>query len=157
MHISQYTVSQDSIQRLSNAQVQKFFENHKPITQQDCDDTAANIVGGQVRPTTVQGVTSYTVLAGNQKAVQFRAPDSPLDVDLLDYARATYGRFVPGCQSFGLLGQLHVYVMDSVPGVALSIARCQLYRSQNYSLLTQGVQDFATSVDSMSPSHRPLY
>jgi hypothetical protein len=58
MDITQYAVDKDAIQRLSTFLSRKFFEIHKPTTQQDCDQKAADIAGGPINPTLVQGVTS---------------------------------------------------------------------------------------------------
>jgi hypothetical protein len=151
MDIPQYRFDKDAIQRLSTFRISKFFEIHEPTTQQDCDQKAADIAGGSsIRPTIVQGVTSYTVLAGtdSQKTVQFRAPEDALDVNLMQYAQQTYGkRFVPGCESFGMLDQLQVYMMDRVSGVAFGVAQPQLYNPGSYPLLVRTVEDFATYVN----------
>jgi hypothetical protein len=90
MDISQYAVDAESIDALSTYQIANFFRRHESITKDDCNHTAASIIGSPVSPTAVQGVSSYTVAASiNQppKVVQFR--DSALNLELLNQARQT--------------------------------------------------------------------
>lgn len=148
MDITKYMVDEASIQTLTKYQIAKFFEKNGPISQQNCHDTAARIVGGSIAPTPVQGMTSYTVTAGDtkRKALQFRAPDAALDMKIMARARDTYKNFVPSCEERGLLGSLLVYEMDVVEGVAFSIAQRAVCGIENYKLLERAVQDLAKYV-----------
>ncbi|KIJ43170.1 hypothetical protein M422DRAFT_253690 [Sphaerobolus stellatus SS14] len=91
-------------------------------------------------------MTSYTVTAGTSPVqdIQFRTPQSALDVNLLRHAQQIYGRFVPHCEPFGRLDLLHVYMTDLVPGAALSLAQRPLYSIESYPFLVRTVEDFAT-------------
>lgn len=141
---------------LSRLQISKFFSESAPITQQQCDQEAQRIAGGSIQPTPVQGGGSYTVLADDGTlVVQFRAGRSPLDLDLLGYVKETYGGFVPRTETAGRLGELHVYTMNNVGGVAMYLAREQLHQN-NCCLLRQTVRDFARSVGSQRFSLRFL-
>ncbi|KAF5017336.1 hypothetical protein F66182_10745 [Fusarium sp. NRRL 66182] len=129
---------------LSRQQISDFFSKTAPITQQQCDQEAERITGGSVQPAPVQGGASYTVLADDGTlVVQFRAGRSALDLDLVGYIKQTYGSFVPRHDIAGRLGELHVYTMDNVGGVAMYLARERLHQHNCY-LLRQTVQDFAS-------------
>jgi hypothetical protein len=148
MDISRYAVNAESIDTLSKYQITNFFRRHESITKDDCNHTATSIIGSPVSLTLVQGAGSYTVLADvsyPSKVVQFR--DSPLNLELLNQARQTYGEFVPTCKPCDKLADLYVYEMDFVPGVSFSRVRRQLLAPEMESRLLQTVQDFARSVD----------
>lgn len=147
MDITKYMVDEASIHALSEYQIAKFFEENKPITQQNCHDTAARIVGEPVvTPTPVQGMTSYTVIAGTAapKAFQFCSPPAALDMRVIALSKVTYANFVPSCEERGFLGHLRVYEMDIVTGVAFSIAQREMCSVNNLKLLERAVQDLAT-------------
>jgi hypothetical protein len=63
MDISRYAVNAESIDALSTYQITNFFRQHECITKDDCNRTAASIIGSPVSSTLVQGVSSYTVAA----------------------------------------------------------------------------------------------
>jgi hypothetical protein len=147
MDISQYIVSAESIDALSTYQIASFFSRHESITKDDCNHTAASLIGSPVSPTLVQGVSSYTVASDvNQpaKVVQFR--ESALNLELLAIARQTYGEFVPNCEPCDKLADVYIYEMDLVPGVAFSRVRCQLLAPGMENRLLRTVQDFARFV-----------
>jgi hypothetical protein len=144
MDISQYAASADSIGTLSQYQINNFFRQHTSVTRNGCDQTAAEIIGCSVSVTPVQGVGSYTV-AGGTKVVQFRHFE--LDLQVLNPARQSYGKFVPGCVAHGRLGDGYVYEMDLVPGIAFCQARRQLFSPEMEPRLMRTVQDFARYVD----------
>lgn len=82
--------------------------------------------------------------ANGSKVIQFRSPQSPMNIEYLDLARDTYGvKFIPACRYLGLLGQAHVYVLDTVAGDALALARKQLFLPGNSHLLVVTIQDYA--------------
>lgn len=133
---------------LSTILMTKFFET-SPISKEHCNSVAATIDGGRetVEPTPLQGSSSYTVQVGNgtnRFIVQFRKPESPLDMKVLAAARQTYGKLVPACEHLvGTLDPLHVYRMNDASGDALLFARFTLHRPEKFHLLSQTVQDFA--------------
>lgn len=140
------------IAHLSRQQISEFFSKSDPTTQRQCDQEAQRITGGSIQPAPVQGGASYTVLANDGAlVVQFRAGRSALDLDLLGYIKRTYGSFVPRPEIVGRLGELHVYTMDNVGGVAMYLAREQLHQ-HNCCLLHQTLQDFAMSVHANTSS-----
>ncbi|KAK8917397.1 hypothetical protein H634G_09028 [Metarhizium anisopliae BRIP 53293] len=102
--------------------INDFFKSHLTVTRKQCDVLAASIVGEPVEPVPIQGSFSYTVTAGNDqsKIVQFRSPESTLDTNTLDLARNVHGKLVPSPIYHGRIGhlpsQLHVYIMDKIPG-----------------------------------------
>lgn len=158
MDISQYAASAEDIDVLSVYQIKNFFRLHTSITKNDCDCAAEKIVRCLVTPTPVQGETSYTVAASTSplpKVVQFRL--STLDLDVINRARQTYGDFVPNCKSSGMLADVHIYMMDLVPGVAFSRARRQLFSSPVEQHLLRTVQDFARSATTASPLYCAPY
>ena len=145
MDITKYMVDEAGIQALSNHQIARFFDKNKPITQENCHETAALITGGPIAPTPAQGMTSYTVIAGgvNPKAIQFCAPEAALDMKVMALAKSMYKNFAPGCEKRDSLGPLIVYEMDVVAGVAFSIAQREICAINKYSLLERTVQDLA--------------
>lgn len=102
--------------------INDFFKSHLNVSRKQCDVLAASIVGEPVEPVPIQGSFSYTVTAGNDQAkiVQFRSPESTLDTNTLDLARNVHGKLVPSPIYHGRIGhlpsQLHVYIMDKIPG-----------------------------------------
>jgi len=148
MDISRYAVNAESIDALSTYQITNFFRRQESITKDDCNHTAATIIGSPVSPTLVQGAGSYTVLCDvtyPSRVVQFR--DKPLNLDLLNQARQTYGEFVPTCTPCDMLADVYVYKMNCVPGVAFARVRRKLLAPKMESRLLQSVQDFARSVN----------
>ncbi|POR38964.1 Uncharacterized protein TPAR_00836 [Tolypocladium paradoxum] len=134
---------------LSRQQISEFFSKCAPTTQQQCDQEAKRIVGGAIHPAPVQGGASYT--NDGALVVQFRAGRSALDLDLLGYIQQTYGGFVPRHELAGRLGELWIYTMDNIGGVAMYLAREQLHQ-HNCRLLHQTVKDFALSFNTIVSS-----
>ncbi|KDR83023.1 hypothetical protein GALMADRAFT_56970, partial [Galerina marginata CBS 339.88] len=132
------------ILQLSRQQISEFFSNNAPVTQQQCNSEAARIAGASGSPATVQGGTSYTVVAG-EYAVQFRASHSALDIDFLRGVEQAYAGFTPFHEDVGTLGELLIYKMNNVGGVAMYLARNQLHRD-NYRLLKRTLKDYARLV-----------
>lgn len=143
MDITRYMVDEAGIQALSNHQISRFFEKNKPIMQEKCHETAAFIAGGPITPTPAQGMTSYTVITGVHKAIQFCAPEAALDMKVMALAKSMYKNFASGCEKRDSLGHLIVCEMDVVAGVAFSIAQREICAINKYSLLERTVQDLA--------------
>ncbi|EIN13007.1 hypothetical protein PUNSTDRAFT_98024 [Punctularia strigosozonata HHB-11173 SS5] len=136
-------IMEDSIAALSKFQIANFFEKSNPTTQQQCDQRAEQLAGTSVRPTPVQGADSYTVVSDDETCVvQFRASDSVMDMDLIDCVEKAYTGFTPSHCWAGNLGQLYVYTMNNVGGIAMYLARDRL-NENNFSLLRHAVSDFA--------------
>jgi len=105
--------------------VEAFFQDLEGSSKQACDDRAASLVGEPVHPVSIQGQFSYTVIAGPQqdKIVQFRPHSFVLDTKVLQLAAKIHGVSVPACNEHEELGNLRVYVMDKVQGIAYIEAR----------------------------------
>ncbi|CAA7261240.1 unnamed protein product [Cyclocybe aegerita] len=153
-----------SISALSRYQISQFFSKNAPVTQEQCNQEAERITGASASPSTVQGGTSYTVVAG-ESVVQFRAGHSALDLQLLRCVEQAYAGFVPHHLHAGEVGKLYIYTMDNVGGVSMYLARDQLHRD-NYRLLQRTVKDYArffasawhnTPEGTPSPSRTLLY
>ncbi|KAF6812007.1 hypothetical protein CPLU01_15003 [Colletotrichum plurivorum] len=130
-------------------QINEFFSQRSNLTQGDCDRWAERDLGGPVRASTVQGVTSYTVEAVEDDkggVMQFRSPDDALDIGLIQRAQEAYeSRFVPcprEAEGGGSLTGLQAYIMNNVGGVSAYLARDQL-RADDNRLLRVTVKDFA--------------
>ena len=130
-----------SILALSKYQISQFFSKNAPVTQQKCNEEAERIIGMPVLPSTVQGGSSYTVVAGGS-IVQFRVPRSALDLDLLGYVEQAYAGFTPHHSSAGREGELYIYMMNNVGGISMYLARDRLFRD-NYCLLRETLKDYA--------------
>lgn len=90
-------------------------------TQTECDAFASSTFGGPVTPVPDQGAWSYTVTAGadSNTIVQFREPDSPLDVETLATAHSIHPALVVACVAHGTIGSpagLLVYSTRKLPG-----------------------------------------
>jgi len=98
----------------------------------------------------MQGARSYTVQCGDGAKtliVQFRDPKCPFDLDFMTAARETYERLVPDCQHLKeRSGPLLVYTMNNISGESFLLARTSLHNAENFSLLSQTVQDFAVYI-----------
>ncbi|KAG8901954.1 hypothetical protein FRC01_009705 [Tulasnella sp. 417] len=130
-----------AIAALSKFQISKFFEKNAPTTRQQCDQEAERLTGMSVHATAVQGGGSYTVVSGDETCVvQFRA--SALDMEFLECVERAYEGFTPLHQLVGNVGQLHVYTMGNVGGIAMYLARDKLFQN-NFQLLHRTVLDFA--------------
>jgi hypothetical protein len=95
-------------------------------TRRECDEMAFKLVGGQIKPSPIQGAFSYTVIAGaaQSKIVQFRAQSSLLDMDTLSLAHRIHLQTVVPVTFNNTIGDkesspLTVYVMNRIPGVTL--------------------------------------
>ncbi|KAK6513359.1 hypothetical protein TWF281_004988 [Arthrobotrys megalospora] len=145
MEITQLIPSAASYQAQAAYQISKFFETNELTTQQECDEHAAGIAGQAVSPTTMQGQTSYTVMAADcSMVVQFRPPDRPLDIPDLDTARTVYGRrFVPACVFRGSWRGLFIYTMDAIQGDAFAMTRQNLFASENKYILSSTISDYS--------------
>ncbi len=150
MDVSLYAAGAEDIDALSTYQITNFFGRHKYFTKDECHRTAVGITGSPISPTPVQGEASYTVVSETDqgpKVVQFR--NSALNLGLVNQARQTYREFVPSCKPYGMLADVHVYMMDCVPGVAFCRARRQFLTPGMEQRLLRTVQDFARSVDEL--------
>lgn len=137
------------ISDLSRYQISQFFTKNAPVTQRQCDQEAERITGASASPSTVQGGTSYTIVAGDH-AVQFRDAASALNLELLGYAEAAYPGFVPHHQHAGKLEDLDVYLMNKIGGISMYLAREELY-CNDFQLLHQTLRDYARFVNSKCP------
>ena len=146
MDVAVFAAKPESYDRLSRAQISMFFSSNTSATKEQCDKRAAELLGGPVLATPIQGGTSYTVQRHQvRKVVQFRA--SKLDMIHLGLIQQVYDKFVPYCLYYGLLGSLHVYIWDWVSGPAFCLVRREMFTLDAEQRLSQTVQDFARSVD----------
>jgi hypothetical protein len=135
-----------SIAALSKFQITNFFSKNAPLTQQECNEEAQRLIGVSVHAASVQGGDSYTVVSDDDTyVVQFRAAYSALDIGFLECVEQAYGGFTPRHQLVGNLGNLHVYKMGNVGGVAMYLARDKLNQN-NFLFLRQTVSDYARYV-----------
>ncbi|KAF9883897.1 hypothetical protein FE257_002691 [Aspergillus nanangensis] len=167
MDISKYAAEAASYDNLSVFQISRFFKQHSLITRDACDSLATDILRCPVTPTPVQGGSSYTVTAIDSsrasKVVQFRSKE--LDMHLMKLARQSYGGFVPNGELYSvMLGDVHVYVWDIIPGTAFCRVRREFLACdvdvRMEQRLYQTVQDFArflaASWNNSTPMEQPL-
>ncbi|KAI1261959.1 hypothetical protein F5Y18DRAFT_400249 [Xylariaceae sp. FL1019] len=139
---------------LSRMQIGAFFQANAPITQEECNEEAQRISGQPVSPTACQGGSSYTVDAG-KVVVQFRKPNSALDMDMMEYIEQAYSGFAPRHRYCGLFHNLYVYTMSHMGGVSMYLARAHLQRN-NCELMRNTIVDYARFFAS-AYNHRPEY
>ncbi|KAI1424262.1 hypothetical protein F5Y12DRAFT_785421 [Xylaria sp. FL1777] len=106
---------------LSQYQIRRFFEENTSVTQQQCDAMAQEITGQPITATACQDGTSYTV-EGGKFVVQFRVPNSALDMTFIQGIEQAYEGFVPRHEYRGQLGQVNVYVMNNIGGISIFFA-----------------------------------
>lgn len=146
MDVAAFAAKPESHDRLSRAQIFIFFSSNTSATKEQCDMLAAELLGGPVSATPIQGGSSYTVHRHQvRKVVQFR--DSKLDMIRFGLIKQVYDQFVPRCLYHGLLGTLHVYIWDRMSGSAFCQVRREMFALDAERRLSQTVQDFAKSVD----------
>jgi hypothetical protein len=99
--------------------ISDFFSNAGACTSRSqCDAFANKILGGPITPVPVQGTCSYTVTNGTT-IIQFREPESPLDIQMLATVQAVHPGIVANHSFHGTIGEspaLHVYSMNILPG-----------------------------------------
>ncbi|KAM3466349.1 hypothetical protein NHJ6243_001089 [Beauveria neobassiana] len=130
-----------NISALSQFQIDNFFLANPSVTQEACNEEAERRAGCAVTPTLSQGGASYTV-RGGPLIVQFRTPNSDLDMKLLKSIEQAYIGFVPRHEYRGRLGDVLVYVMSDIGGVCMYLARAEL-QNNNYKLLRVMLDDYA--------------
>lgn len=125
------------IYTLDNAINSFFSEAGASSSRMQCDEVARQRCGGEIRPVSVQGLTSYTVIAGpsRNKIVQFREQTALLDMDKLALAKNIHIDVVAKCSDLGWVGnlngsQLAIYEMDRLPGENYITARPSLTHDQ---------------------------
>ncbi|KAH6616010.1 hypothetical protein B0J18DRAFT_451939 [Chaetomium sp. MPI-SDFR-AT-0129] len=113
-------------------EIAQFFARTS-ATREECDNFALAAFGGQVEPVSIQGATSYTVVAeqNREKIVQFRNMDAQLDMGMLDLARRIHGDVLPRGSYPGCIGdesglRLAVYGMDRIRGDSYGMVRGSL-------------------------------
>ncbi|KAL8370291.1 hypothetical protein RB595_000599 [Gaeumannomyces hyphopodioides] len=108
-----------------------FFANTGAASSRsEYDEFARQRHPGEVQPVDIQGVTSYTVIAGPSggRILQFREQHALLDMKTMTLAKEVHGDFVPSCSELGWVGDLKgsrlmVYEMDKLPGETYIIAQ----------------------------------
>ena len=123
------------------AAVQAFFSTQISPTRQESDELASTLLGGDpVVPFAIQGQFSYTVFSpgrikasesdhaessdkySNAKIVQFRLPESKINVCLAQCAKKIHGHLAAETYYHGEIGhsthRLAIYVIEKLPGVA---------------------------------------
>lgn len=125
------------IYTLDNAIDTFFSEAGASSSKMQCDEVARQRCGGKIRPVSIQGSTSYTVIAGpsDNKVIQFREETALLDMDMLALAKDIHEDVVASCSDLGWVGnlngsQLAIYEMDRLPGENYVIARSSLTHDQ---------------------------
>lgn len=99
--------------------ISDFFSKEGACTSRiQCDAFAKKAFGEPVTPVPVQGVCSYTVTNGTT-IIQFREPESPLDIQILAAVQAVHPSIVANHSFHGTIGEspaLNVYSMNILPG-----------------------------------------
>ncbi|PTB73797.1 hypothetical protein M440DRAFT_1446253 [Trichoderma longibrachiatum ATCC 18648] len=114
--------------------IENFFsEEGTSVSRAECDAFVRQRYGAAASPVAVQGLSSYTVIAGigGDKIIQFRQRDSPLDESMLKIAKAVHGDLVPSCSHLGWNGDLNgsrlsIYEMNRLPGENYITTRSEL-------------------------------
>lgn len=147
---------------LDNAIDSFFSEAGASSSRAQCDDFVRQRYGGQIRPVDIQGVSSYTVIAGlsGDKIIQFREQAALLDMGILALAKEVHGELVPACSELGRVGDpsgspLAVYEMDKLPGENYIMARFDLgpdKQINNIHSLARCAESISTTVHSTHSS-----
>ncbi|KAJ6189130.1 hypothetical protein N7519_004038 [Penicillium mononematosum] len=80
--------------------IDEFFNSSTTVTRQQCDAFAISRAGGVSTALQMQGVCSYTVIAGPNKSklFQFRDENYTIDMDNIILAKAIHPDFVASCK-----------------------------------------------------------
>lgn len=106
---------------LDNAIAGFFSSSGTSATREQCDDVARREIGDAIQPAQLQGMASYTVMAG-EKVMQFREKGNELEDNMLALAVKTHPDVVASYAFHGLIGgskeekALSVYSMPKLPG-----------------------------------------
>ncbi|KAI0008979.1 hypothetical protein F4779DRAFT_584664 [Xylariaceae sp. FL0662B] len=132
--------------------INRFFAEAGASSRIQCDEIARQRCGGEIRPVDIQGMTSYTVIAGpsGDMIVQFREQTALLNMRMLTLAKDIHQDVVASCSELGCVGdpsgsQLAIYEMDRLPGENYITARPSLTRDQQLSNLYSLANFFAQS------------
>ncbi|KAL7806370.1 hypothetical protein V8C44DRAFT_200796 [Trichoderma aethiopicum] len=114
--------------------VENFFsEEGTSASRAECDAFVRQRYGAAASPVAVQGLSSYTVIAGveGDKIIQFRQKDFPLNDRMVKLAKAVHGDLVPNCSHLGWIGDLNgsrlsIYEMNRLPGENYITTRSEL-------------------------------
>lgn len=96
------------------------FNTHPEISQHQCDSYARQLGHGNMTPAAWQGYHSYTLLLESEdKVVQFRSAESPLNPTIADLARGVHDHLAPRTKLLGNMpgSSVLVWLMDKIPGV----------------------------------------
>jgi hypothetical protein len=140
---------------LNNAIDSFFSEAGASSSKTQCDDFVRRRYGGQIRPVNIQGLTSYTVIAGpsGNKIIQFREQTALLDMNMLELAKDIHGEVVPSCSELGWVGDpsgspLAIYEMDRLRGENYIIARPSLTRDKRLNTVHSLARFVETTISS---------
>ena len=102
--------------------IAEFFKRTS-ATREACNEKAASLVGGSIRPVPIQGSCSYTVYGGirSEFIVQFRIQSLSLETTAL--ARKIHGDLAPTTTYHEQLGDtsqeaVSVYSLERIPGIS---------------------------------------
>ena len=122
-----------------------FFSKAGACTSRSqCDAFANKTFGGPITPVPVQGTCSYTVTNATT-IIQFREPESPLDVRVLASVQAAHPGIVANHSFHGMIGEspaLHIYSMNILPGAN--------YFDRSLSLMDDDLDHRLTTVRSLA-------
>ncbi|KAF1976062.1 hypothetical protein BU23DRAFT_457171 [Bimuria novae-zelandiae CBS 107.79] len=137
---------------LNNAIDTFFSEAGASSSKIECDDFVRQKYEGQILPVNIQGLTSYTVIAGpkGNKIIQFREQAALLDMNMLELAKDIHGEVVPSCSELGWVGDpsgspLAIYEMDMLRGENYVIVRPSLTRDKRLNTVHSLASFFAQS------------
>jgi hypothetical protein len=127
-----------------------FAEAGSASSREECDQFASQQFGGTIQPVSIQGLSSYTVIAGSDsdKIIQFREQAALLDMKMLAIAKHVHKDLVPDCSAVGWIGKnnsqpLAIYEMNRLPGENYITIRASLTSDQQrntiYSLAKYGI------------------
>ena len=148
----------------SDSAISNFFTSYTNATQQECNERAATLIGAQVMPAAIQGAFSYTVVGGSPaRIVQFRIPDSDLDVDILQLARSIHGSVIASSTHHGYFGHskpLSVYIIEKLPGITymescIANGPNAILSPKEYQRQQNTIVDFARYYKSCAVSNNP--
>ncbi|KAK7697475.1 hypothetical protein SLS64_013487 [Diaporthe eres] len=140
-----------------------FSEAGASSSKMQCDEVARQRCGGEIRPVSVQGLTSYTVIAGpsGDRIMQFREQTALLDMAMLALAKNIHKDVVASCSDLGWVGdlngsQLAIYEMDRLPGENYITARPTLTHEQRLNTVYSLASFFAQSWQRGTPGDSRL-
>jgi hypothetical protein len=148
------------IYSLNNAIDTFFSEAGVSSSKTECDNFVRQKYEGKILPVEIQGLTSYTVIAGPKanKIIQFREQTALLDMNMLKLAKDIHGEVVPSCSELGWVGDpsgspLAIYEMNRLHGENFVLVRPTFTHDKRLNTVHSLAMFVGTTISTLQPAN----